>query len=65
MREAVIVSTARTPLTKAHRGEFNSTPGARLAGHILLEGKRRGVKYAVVTMCIAGGMGAAGLFEIY
>lgn len=39
--------------------------GARLAGHILLEGKRRGVKYAVVTMCIAGGMGAAGLFEIY
>jgi acetyl-CoA C-acetyltransferase/acetyl-CoA acyltransferase len=39
--------------------------GARLAGHVLLEGKRRGVKYAVVTMCIAGGMGAAGLFEIY
>jgi len=39
--------------------------GARLAGHILLEGKRRGVKYAVVTMCIAGGMGAAGLFEIF
>src|SRR5438128_2316624 len=39
--------------------------GARLAGHILQEGKRRGAKYAVVTMCIAGGMGAAGLFEIY
>lgn len=39
--------------------------GARLTGHILLEGKRRGVKYAMVTMCIAGGMGAAGLFEIY
>jgi acetyl-CoA C-acetyltransferase/acetyl-CoA acyltransferase len=39
--------------------------GARLAGHILLEGRRRGAKYAVVTMCIAGGMGAAGLFEIY
>jgi len=39
--------------------------GARLAGHVLVEGRRRGVKYAVVTMCIAGGMGAAGLFEIY
>src|SRR3954463_140048 len=39
--------------------------GARMSGHILIEGKRRGVKYGVVTMCIGGGMGAAGLFEIY
>jgi acetyl-CoA C-acetyltransferase len=39
--------------------------GARLTGHALLEGKRRGVKNTVVSMCIGGGMGAAGLFEIY
>lgn len=39
--------------------------GARMTGHILLEGKRRGAKLGVVTMCIGGGMGAAGLVEIY
>lgn len=39
--------------------------GARMAGHLLLEGRRRGARLGVVTMCVGGGQGAAGLFEIY
>jgi len=45
-------------------GHPSGMTGSRLAGHALIEARRRGVRWTVVSMCVAGGMGSAGLFEI-
>ena len=67
--DTVIVSVARTPIGRAYGGAISighpyGMSGNRLAAHALIERRRRGIRYAIVTMCVDGGMGAAALFEI-
>ncbi|WP_373083707.1 hypothetical protein [Sneathiella sp.] len=75
MREAVIVSTARTPLSTAYHGLFNNTQPQTLSAHVLTPVANRAkidpkeiedvARYSVVTKYDNGGMRAAGLFEIF
>jgi acetyl-CoA C-acetyltransferase len=59
VKDAVIVDGAAIAI-----GHPYGATGSRLVGHALLEGRPRSVKYVVVTMCIGGGVGKAGLFEV-
>ncbi len=62
MRSAVLIATPRTPIGRPCRGAVNEPNSRALAGHALIEGRRGGTRFVAVTMCVGGGMGAAGLF---
>jgi len=63
-RHRVRLRDLGTPADGISVGHPYGMTGARLVGHALIEGKRRGVRYVVISMCVGGGMGAAGLFEV-